>query len=60
MLLLFVRLEVRGLENLKGIETNVIFAANHPSELDPFLIPASKPSISWPRYGRFAAWAAHR
>ncbi len=37
----FGRLEIRGLENLKDIGTNVIFACNHASELDPFMIPAS-------------------
>ena len=43
ILIFFGRLEVRGLKNLKGINANVIFASNHPSELDPFLIPASLP-----------------
>ncbi len=43
ILIFFGRLEVRGLENLNGIRTNVIFASNHPSELDPFLIPTSLP-----------------
>src|ERR1017187_200763 len=37
----FGHLEVRGLDNLRGIKTNVIFAPNHPSELDPILVPAS-------------------
>ncbi|HEY5232443.1 MAG TPA: hypothetical protein VIK35_02770, partial [Verrucomicrobiae bacterium] len=44
----FGRLEVRGLENLNGIKTPVIFAPNHPSELDPFLVPASLPF--WSRF----------
>ncbi len=30
-----------GKENLKGISRGVIFAANHGSELDPILVPAS-------------------
>jgi len=37
----FGHLEVRGLENLKEIKGNVIFACNHTSELDPILPPAS-------------------
>ena len=44
----FGRLEVRGLENLKGVHTPVIFAPNHPCELDPFLVPASLPF--WSRF----------
>ncbi len=43
---LFGHLEVRGLENLKGIKSNVIFATNHASELDPFLVPTSLPFFS--------------
>lgn len=42
----FVRLEIVGLENLKGINTNVIFACNHTSELDPIVLPASLPFFS--------------
>lgn len=34
-------LKISGLENLDGIKTNVIFACNHSSEMDPFFIPAS-------------------
>ena len=30
-----------GRENLKGLSRGVIFAANHGSELDPILVPAS-------------------
>ena len=37
----FGRLEVRGLENLEGLGSNVIFACNHTSELDPFMIPGA-------------------
>lgn len=40
------RLEVRGLENLKGLEAPAIFACNHTSELDPFFVPASLPFFS--------------
>ncbi|MDE2188208.1 MAG: hypothetical protein KGJ35_00560, partial [Patescibacteria group bacterium] len=42
----FCHLQVRGLENLKGIGRNAIFASNHASELDPFFIPASLPFFS--------------
>ena len=44
----FGRMEVRGLENLNGIKTPVIFAPNHLSELDPLLVPASLPF--WSRF----------
>lgn len=46
MLLFFTHLEVNGLENLEGLDANVIFAANHTSELDPILVPASLPFFS--------------
>lgn len=42
----FGHLRVRGLENIKGIKGNVIFATNHASELDPFLVPTSLPFFS--------------
>ena len=45
-LFLFGHLDVKGTENLKGIHSNVIFAANHTSELDPILLPASLPFFS--------------
>ena len=35
------RFRVYGKENLKGLSRGVIFAANHGSELDPILVPAS-------------------
>lgn len=41
LLILFGRMEIRGLEKLSGIPGNAIFACNHSSELDPFLVPAS-------------------
>jgi len=44
--LVFVRFEVRGLENIKGLKKPVIFAANHSSEWDPILVPASLPFLS--------------
>ena len=44
----FLHLQVRGVENLKGLsaKNGVIFAVNHSSELDPILIPASLPFLS--------------
>lgn len=36
-------LEVYGLENLKNINKPVIFACNHSSEIDPFMVPATLP-----------------
>ncbi len=42
----FGHLDVRGLENLKGLKGPVIFASNHSSETDPFFIPASLPFFS--------------
>ena len=36
---IFVRLEIRGKENLKNIKGPVIFASNHTSELDVTLMP---------------------
>jgi 1-acyl-sn-glycerol-3-phosphate acyltransferase len=44
----FGHLKVKGLENLKDIKGNVIFAPNHASEIDPFLVPASLPF--WSRF----------
>ncbi|HEY4503990.1 MAG TPA: lysophospholipid acyltransferase family protein [Candidatus Paceibacterota bacterium] len=39
----FGHFKVYGLENLKDIKSNAIFASNHSSELDPILLPASLP-----------------
>lgn len=47
-LLFFVHLEIKGLENLKNLPKNAIFACNHTSELDPILVPASLPF--WSRF----------
>lgn len=41
VLTLFGRFRKYGKENLKGLSRGVIFAANHQSELDPILVPAS-------------------
>ncbi len=48
ILIVFGGLEVKGLDNLKGIKSNAIFAPNHVSELDPILIPAALPF--WSRF----------
>jgi 1-acyl-sn-glycerol-3-phosphate acyltransferase len=44
----FAHLKVEGLENLDSVKGNVIFATNHASELDPFLVPTSLPF--WSRF----------
>jgi 1-acyl-sn-glycerol-3-phosphate acyltransferase len=44
----FGRMETHGLENLRGLTTNAIFALNHASELDVFLLPAALPF--WSRF----------
>ena len=41
LLVYFGRIQIRGLENLKGLKGNAIFACNHSSELDPFMVPVS-------------------
>ncbi len=43
ILTVFGHLHIQGLENLNDQEGPVIFAANHSSEIDPFVIPASLP-----------------
>lgn len=43
---LFGRVKIEGLDNLKPIKGNVIFAMNHSSEIDPFLVPACLPMFS--------------
>ena len=48
ILVFFGNLEVKGMENLKGIGRNAIFACNHTSELDPILIPGTLPF--WSRF----------
>lgn len=42
----FGHFKIDGLDNLKKIKSNVIFACNHASELDPILIPAALPFFS--------------
>ncbi len=45
---IFVHLEIRGLENICNLRSGVIFASNHTSELDGFLVAASVPF--WSRF----------
>lgn len=42
----FLRFNVLGAENLKGLKGSVIFAVNHGSEWDPILVPAALPFLS--------------
>ncbi len=42
----FCSLEIRGVENVKELNSNMIFASNHTSELDPLLIVACLPFFS--------------
>jgi 1-acyl-sn-glycerol-3-phosphate acyltransferase len=46
--IIFGHIKIYGLENLKGVNNSVIFATNHLSEIDPFVVPASLPF--WSRY----------
>ncbi len=46
ILIIFGRIKIRGLEYLNEIPGNIIFACNHASEIDPFIIPASLPFCS--------------
>lgn len=46
ILIICGNLKVKGLEHLKGIQGPVIFACNHSSEIDPFMVPASLPFFS--------------
>ena len=46
IMLFFYNTEIKGLENLKKINTNIIFASNHISELDPLLLVSSLPFFS--------------
>lgn len=42
-MIVFCSLEVKGDENIKSLEKNMIIASNHQSELDPLLIVACLP-----------------
>jgi len=46
LLTVFCSLEIKGIENLKGIRSNVIIASNHASELDPVIIAGCLPFFS--------------
>lgn len=48
ILTIFGHINISGLENLKGIKGPVIFASNHSSEIDPFIVPSSLPF--WSRF----------
>ena len=46
LFLVFMGLEVRGLENVKQLNTNAIFASNHSNDLDPLIIVSCLPWFS--------------
>ncbi len=46
LLNVFGKLQIFGLQELSKIQGNVIFAMNHSSEVDPFIVPASLPFFS--------------
>ena len=46
LLVFFCSLEISGLENLHKVNSNIIIASNHVSELDPLVITASLPFFS--------------
>jgi len=42
----FLRIEIKGYENIKNLKNPVIFAVNHTSELDPIIMTAILPPLS--------------
>jgi 1-acyl-sn-glycerol-3-phosphate acyltransferase len=44
--LLFLRMEFKGIDHVKKLKTNVIFAANHANEFDPLIIVSCLPFFS--------------
>ena len=42
----FLRLHVQGIDHVKKLSTNVIFASNHANELDPLIIVSCLPFFS--------------
>lgn len=42
----FLKMEFRGLEHVKNLRTNAIFAANHANEFDPLIIVSCLPFFS--------------
>ena len=45
---IFAKMEITGLENLRGLSGSVIFAPNHSNEVDPVLLPLTLPL--WSRF----------
>ena len=43
---IFLRMECRGVENVKNLKTNAIFASNHANEFDPLIIVSCLPFFS--------------
>lgn len=46
LMIIFCSLEIKGIENLKKTKSNMIFAANHLSEMDPLLLVSALPFFS--------------
>ena len=46
LLTIFCSLEIKNIENIENIQSNVILASNHISELDPVIIAGSLPFFS--------------
>lgn len=46
LLVLFGHVEIKGRENLKKVPHNAIFACNHSSEMDVFMVPGCLPFFS--------------
>lgn len=46
ILIIFGHIKIKGIENLKKVPHNAIFACNHSSEMDVFLLPGSLPFLS--------------
>lgn len=42
----FLNMEIRGIEHVKKLKSNIIFASNHTSEFDPLVIVSSLPFFS--------------
>jgi 1-acyl-sn-glycerol-3-phosphate acyltransferase len=45
-MVIFLRVKIKGRENLIGLKSNVIIASNHTNEFDPIFIVASLPFFS--------------
>lgn len=44
--LFFLRMEFQGVDHVKKLKTNAIFAANHANEFDPLIIVSCLPFFS--------------